>query len=66
VSRVWDAKRAALREHVTQLEEGLEPDKVLALCVHRAIYLPREASAGEGFAPLGAPDEQDREQAGLG
>jgi len=62
VSEVHARKRAALCEHVSQLEE-IEGflEKALAISAQRAMYLAPEARHGEAFRPLGAPTGEDAE-----
>jgi LmbE family N-acetylglucosaminyl deacetylase len=60
ISAVFEQKRAALREHTSQLAYRDILHKGLALSAHRAMYLADSARHGEGFAPLGEPFGTDR------
>jgi len=60
VTSVFARKRAALHEHVSQLEEteGML-EKALAVGAQRAMYLAPEARHGEALRPLGPPSVED-------
>lgn len=60
ITTVFERKRAALREHASQLAYRDILHKGLALSAQRAMYLAPEARHGEGFAPLGPPFGADR------
>ncbi len=66
VSAEFDAKRRALREHRSQLDEiqGFL-EKALAMGGQRAMYLAPEARHGEAFRPLGDPAGGDVALLGL-
>jgi LmbE family N-acetylglucosaminyl deacetylase len=64
ITSVFEKKRAALREHTSQLAYRDIVHKGLALSAHRAMYLADVARHGEGFAPLGEPFGTDAELAG--
>lgn len=64
ITTVFEKKRAALREHASQLAYHDILHKGLALSAQRAMYLAHEARHGEGFAPLGEPFGSDRDLVG--
>ena len=60
ISDVFERKKAALKEHRTQLAYRDIVHMGLAVSAHRAIYLEAGARYGEAFAPLGEPAAADR------
>jgi N-acetylglucosamine malate deacetylase 1 len=52
VTRVWERKVAALREHASQLEHTDLLHRMGGLAAHRSVYLEPGARYGEAFAPL--------------
>lgn len=65
VTRVWERKVAALREHASQFVYGDVAHVGLGLNQQRSTYLPHGSLWGEGFAPLGPPTPEDRALLGL-
>lgn len=66
ISEVWCRKRAAVREHASQLEHTDLSGLARANAARRAQLLPaegilREMPRAEAFCELGAPDEADAE-----
>lgn len=53
VSGLFEAKRAALHEHKSQMEYQDLEHKALALMGQRALYVATDSQYAEGFAPFG-------------
>ena len=60
VTKVYPMKVQALRQHRSQMRYGDIVHYGLGLNAHRSCYLPADGHFGEGFAPLGPVDPQDR------
>ena len=65
VSAVYELKVAALREHRSQLAYSDHIHCALGMQAQRSLYLPRGATYGEAFAPLGPVSAEDRAALGL-
>lgn len=61
ISPVVALKERALGEHRSQLAHTDLVAMILGLNAHRSLYLPKGATHGEAFAPLGPPEGPDRE-----
>jgi LmbE family N-acetylglucosaminyl deacetylase len=63
ITPVWEAKRAAIVRHASQLRHGDLVHRTLGLNAQRSSYLSRLARYGEAFAPLTGAAERMRSSA---